>query len=333
MFCSQCGAERQAGAFCPSCGAPAHGNSAPAAVQPVAQWVVPAGFGRRFLALVLDTFIITLPLMILAVVVPIALRGSHDEAASAAAGLLFYLAYWIVAPLYYALQESSSFQATLGKRALGIKVTDADGRRIGFGQALGRWAAAALSYLTLYVGFLMAAFTERGRALHDMVAGTLVVDRWAYTDQPQLQKSSLSGCLVAVLVALLLGVPLMGVLAAIAIPAYQDYTVRAKVFGALGQVATPKLAVEEFNARNARCPVNGEGGIGSPDSYVGTNVESVVAGRLSNGHCAFEIVVRNTGQAQVDGRRIWVELQPGQPPRWTCSSEIPDKYLPATCRD
>lgn len=305
----------------------------PAAMQPAGQWVVPAGFGRRFLALMLDNIIITLPLMLVgAVVLPLALGGSNNEATSAAVGGLFYLAYWVVAALYYALQESSSSQATLGKRALGIKVTDLDGRRIGFGQALGRWFAAALSYLTFYVGFLMAAFTDRRRGLHDMVAGTLVVDRWAYTDQPQLQKTGLSGCLVALLVAMVLVIPVMGILAVIAIPAYQDYTVRAKVAEVLNEAAAPKLAVAEYATTNGHCPVNGEGGIGAADSFAATHVQSIVVGAMENGHCALEIVVRNTGRPEVDGKRVWLEMSPNETPSWACSSEIADKYLPATCR-
>src|SRR5207342_3681907 len=114
------------------------------------------------------------------------------------------LAYYIAAAMYYSLQESSGHQATLGKRALGIKVVDARGQRLTRKHALGRWFAASLSYLTMYVGFLMAAFTERKRALHDMVAGTLVVDRWAYTEFPERQKRELSGCLIAFLIGVLL---------------------------------------------------------------------------------------------------------------------------------
>ena len=71
--------------------------------------------------------------------------------------------------------ESSAKQATVGKMALGIIVTDLDGRRIGFGRATGRYFAKILSALTLGIGFLMAGFTERKQALHDMVASCLVV--------------------------------------------------------------------------------------------------------------------------------------------------------------
>ena len=95
-----------------------------------------------------------------------------------------------------------------------------DGRRINGAHALGRWFAAALSYLTLFIGFLMAAVTDSKRALHDYVAGAQVVDAWAYTSFPERQKRGLSGCLVAFLVAMLM-VPILAILAAIAISQYQ----------------------------------------------------------------------------------------------------------------
>jgi len=77
--------------------------------------------------------------------------------------------------LYFALQESSAAQATLGKRALGIRVTDLEGRRISFLRATGRFFGKYISALTLCIGFMMAGFTERKQALHDMIASTLVV--------------------------------------------------------------------------------------------------------------------------------------------------------------
>jgi uncharacterized RDD family membrane protein YckC len=77
--------------------------------------------------------------------------------------------------LYYALLESSAWQATLGKKALGLEVTDMEGRRISFGRATGRFFAKIISALILWIGFIMAGFTEKKQALHDMIAGTLVI--------------------------------------------------------------------------------------------------------------------------------------------------------------
>lgn len=84
------------------------------------------------------------------------------------------VAYAVVGGLYFALMESSAWQATLGKRMIGIRVTDREGRRIGLGRALGRFFAASLSWLTLNLGHALAAWTPERRALHDYVAGTRV---------------------------------------------------------------------------------------------------------------------------------------------------------------
>ena len=76
---------------------------------------------------------------------------------------------------YFAGLESSSWQATVGKKALGIIVTDLNGNRISFGRALGRYFAKILSSLILLIGYIMVAFTEKKQGLHDMLASTLVV--------------------------------------------------------------------------------------------------------------------------------------------------------------
>lgn len=85
-------------------------------------------------------------------------------------GTIGLLGSWI----YEAAMESSSKQATIGKMALGLKVTDMEGRRISFARASGRHFAKFISGMILLVGYIMAGFTQRKQALHDMIAGTLV---------------------------------------------------------------------------------------------------------------------------------------------------------------
>ena len=77
--------------------------------------------------------------------------------------------------LYFALMESSEKQATIGKQVMGLKVTGQDGGRISFGRATLRYAGKLLSSAFFAIGYFMAGFTERKQALHDMVAGTVVV--------------------------------------------------------------------------------------------------------------------------------------------------------------
>ncbi len=129
-----------------------------------------AGFWRRVAAVILDGLIVSV------VTVPLTLvLGSGDTYAEAARSSAGSSISTVVTWLYYALMESSAKQATLGKMALGIIVTDLEGRRIGFGRATGRYFAKILSALILGIGFLMVAFTQRKQGLHDMLAGTLVI--------------------------------------------------------------------------------------------------------------------------------------------------------------
>jgi uncharacterized RDD family membrane protein YckC len=87
--------------------------------------------------------------------------------------------FWIVLVgfgwLYVAGFECSPSQATVGKRWMGLKVTDAQGERMSFLRATGRYAAKYLSALPCFLGFIMALFSSRGLALHDRLSDTRVV--------------------------------------------------------------------------------------------------------------------------------------------------------------
>ncbi len=121
-----------------------------------------AGFLRRFTAWLVDCVVLYIPLT----VVPVALIDGPVP------GWLADLGLWSV---YKIGLESSRLQATLGKKALGIKVTDLEGNRLTLGRAATRCFASVVSAIIAGIGFLMAAFTPRTQALHDMMAGTLVV--------------------------------------------------------------------------------------------------------------------------------------------------------------
>lgn len=94
-----------------------------------------------------------------------------------AVGILFYLilivGYW----LYSALLESSSRQATVGKMIIGLVVMRPDGSRLTLWRATARYFAKYLSTLILLIGFFLAGWNDRKRALHDMIADTIVVKR------------------------------------------------------------------------------------------------------------------------------------------------------------
>jgi uncharacterized RDD family membrane protein YckC len=142
-----------------------------------------AGFWRRFLASLIDGILVGAALYPLNVVLSLVL-GRVIEARDTASDQWRALAVWLIVWLtlcfvlnwlYYAVMESSSWRATLGKRALGMAVTDPRGNRISFGRATGRYFARFLSGLLLGLGYLIQPFTAKRQALHDMIAGTLVV--------------------------------------------------------------------------------------------------------------------------------------------------------------
>ncbi|MGJ7904664.1 RDD family protein, partial [Lysobacter sp. 1R34A] len=177
--------------------------------------VVHVGFWKRLAAYMIDSLLVGIAYYAVSMVLTVGLVGfglSSASGLSSSAWLenpgvaiavlmgVVYTCIGLISAAYYAGFESSSMQATLGKLAVGIKVVDADGRRLTRMRALGRWASSLLSYLSLCVGFLMIAFTDRKRGLHDILAKTQVVDRWAYTARPELQRRDLGPVAIVVLV-------------------------------------------------------------------------------------------------------------------------------------
>lgn len=134
----------------------------------------PAGFFARFAAAFIDQILLGIFGFVVGLALGVAMvaAGVKDaEVVGRAGNLLGLILGW----LYYASMESSSSQATFGKQALGIKVTDLEGNPISFGRATGRYFGKLLSAIILLIGYLMALFTERKQALHDMLAGCVVV--------------------------------------------------------------------------------------------------------------------------------------------------------------
>ncbi|HEX6487268.1 MAG TPA: RDD family protein, partial [Candidatus Dormibacteraeota bacterium] len=144
-----------------------------------------AGFWRRFVASIIDGAVISIPAGILGGIFGAAIGAASNSGSTAATGLatgvglIIEILALVGSILYYSLMESSANQATLGKMAMGIVVTDLNGQRISFGRAIGRYFGKFVSAIICYIGFIMAAFTQRKQALHDMMAGTLVVRKEA----------------------------------------------------------------------------------------------------------------------------------------------------------
>ena len=124
------------------------------------------GFWIRFLAYLVDSVILFCALILLGVA--FAFLGPIGAWLMTLTGLVAPLLYW-------GWMQASARQATFGKALLGMKVTDASGNRMSLLRSLGRELAKWLSAIPLMIGFLIAAFTGRKQALHDIVASTTVV--------------------------------------------------------------------------------------------------------------------------------------------------------------
>jgi uncharacterized RDD family membrane protein YckC len=185
VYCHKCGAPNDdQSAFCDKCGTALQKPSTPATASAPAYLaaVQYAGFWRRLAAALIDGVLLIVAYFVFAFtfgfVYGAATGGGEEEMADSTANTLVCLA-WVATAilgwLYYALMEGSSKQATLGKMALGIVVTDAQDRRVSFARATGRYFGKIISSIILYVGFIMVAFTEKKQGLHDIMADCLVV--------------------------------------------------------------------------------------------------------------------------------------------------------------
>lgn len=199
------------------------GWSNPPAVSPADHtWIVHGGLWRRFAANCIDGVVTSLLsalfLFPLALIFGVSMGALLELDAEAGPPIVFTTLNWAITlalpAVYFAWMHSSSTQASIGKLAVGIKVCRPDGERLSFLRALGRYVAYTLFVLLtcglgLLISGLMVAFSERKQALHDMICDSLVVDRWAFTEQPEQQKTGLD--VVTVIVLVLVGLLVVGV--------------------------------------------------------------------------------------------------------------------------
>ncbi|MDP2333752.1 MAG: RDD family protein [Reyranella sp.] len=129
------------------------------------------GFWIRLVAYIIDAILLSIAVGVVGAVAGINFFDADFETYNASANFLSLLAGW----LYFALLESSERGATVGKMAMGLRVVTDQGQRLSFLNATGRYFAKIISAIILCIGFIMIAFTDRKRGLHDMIAGTLVI--------------------------------------------------------------------------------------------------------------------------------------------------------------
>jgi uncharacterized RDD family membrane protein YckC/Tfp pilus assembly major pilin PilA len=353
MYCAKCGEQNlDTNRSCRKCGAsliasgeqnawsPSNASIEGERAKPTSD--VYAGFWPRVGAYVIDYFVYVAGSFVLGIALA-------PVAASESAGAIVFLVSLLAMFFYDVLMHCSSYQATLGKLALGIKVTDLAGERIGFAQATGRFFAEILTAFTIGIGYVMAAFTERRQTLHDKIAGTLVVKK--STDIETVASAGPAGpvrggaILAIVLVAT---VPVIGILAAIAIPAYQDYTIRSQVTTGLTLAAAHKGAVAAaWNTESVAFDAIDSETVGADLVSSGPYVQSI---EIQSG----AVVITYGGQAHQQLQGHVLALVPAVTEdgemAWACGygdapgefeiifedhgqyTDVPEKLLPSACR-
>lgn len=245
MYCPRCGVEAVSGArFCQSCGYPTPDfperlhNSVTA--RPEATNITVAGFWERFSARMLDsvlTYIAAIPLMLIVGFPFYWIRATNDPEPLWAG--LAILAAWFVAWVSYYSILHGAYGQTIGKILLGVKVTEVSGKPISYGRALVRSIAEILSVIPLSVGYLIAVFNPRRRALHDFISGTVVV-----------RTRPLTNLDVAIIIfaVLVFGIGSVGVMAATAIPQFKSYRLRGYDALVKSEIRNAAVAEESFFA-------------------------------------------------------------------------------------
>lgn len=298
-----------------------------------------AGFWMRVVAYFIDMLVMVIPVGIIGAIFGFAaaVQGVDSDTIGTLSRLLGLLLAWP----YFALCESSSWQATVGKRAMGLRVTDDQGRRIGFGRATGRYFGRILSGITLLIGYMLAGWTARKQALHDMLAGCCVVraqglKTWqaegvtASTPATPSARGGMPGWAIALVVAGI-GLFVLAILAAIAVPAYQQYQVRSQVTQGMTLGDQAKVAVATYIDRENDMPTdNAAAGLERPADIHGRYVSAVSVNQ------GYVVLTYGGPSADMNLRDRHLVLTPRLTQHaliWHCSSpDIKDRYLPMRCR-
>ncbi|GAB5389883.1 MAG: RDD family protein [Alphaproteobacteria bacterium] len=140
-----------------------------------------AGFWIRALAYLIDAIIVTVVNMLIMLPITFLMGGAMaidpntGAVTTSAAGILVNLLGLAIGIVYFIVLPAGSRQATFGKKIMGLRFVKQDGGPVTMGTLALRYIGYIVSSLLLFIGFIMIAFTDRNRGLHDMIAGTLVV--------------------------------------------------------------------------------------------------------------------------------------------------------------
>lgn len=261
------------------------------------QWPY-SGFWRRVAASVIDSLIL---------IVPTTIAGLFTLGIGG-------IAVWLAYGTYF---ESSEQRATWGKQACGLTVESDAGERLSVGTALFRqvikFFGHLLSFVTWLIVFVPVAFTAKKQGLHDLAVSSVV------RHEPE---KGIPSWLVGVIAAIVPAIFVIGILAAIAIPAYQDYVTRARVAEGRNQAAPLRTAVEASFAKNGKLPLD-QSQLDSVSVPEGRNRVAYHDGRI-------EIAL---GGGNRQGVVYLIPVADADRITWKCEAEnVRKSQLPADCR-
>jgi uncharacterized RDD family membrane protein YckC len=291
-------------------------DAAHSAAAPEIQTPVIAAYGRRLAASLIDGFVLFVPVMVL-VMLPHTLL---PDISAFAVGELLALATSVA---YYTLLQGRAEGATVGKRAVGIRVVRDNGEGLGIALALGRYVLLAL-FGMLLIPYLVPLFNSHRKGLHDMICGTVVIEG-KRSEHPPLDLSNTMighwGALTWVMACLSLFVPVIGILAAISIPAYQDYVVRAKVALAIEQARDVSEKVVAYHTAHGQWPASA--------TDLGLSRESEVAGVATMRVLPNGMVTLTFMRNPIQG--IELDIVIDESGHRQCVSSLPRKYTGRAC--
>lgn len=282
-----------------------------------------AGFLVRFFAVFLDALVlisgIILLLGLIAAVILLTGRDQliHDD---------FYVPVFLWTILFLAVNYnvfmlSGIHSATLGKRWMNIKVLNTEGDRLTPARAFGRLIALLFSHLLLLTGFLIQPFTPRKRALHDLLAGTIVVR----VDERKVV--SIMASLIVIFFTLLLPVLAILFTAGLPILKQQILTVQLEQGIQTGKKAT--LAIAKFYRNNGRVPASADE---VADITTSPHVSRL---EINQENGELKLTFSETVRTVIRNKHLLFSptLEANFNINWKChSDDIEARILPASCR-
>jgi len=171
VFCQKCGHKNQDGAtFCAACGTKIS-NSGNASMLGATSASY-AGFWIRVGAYCIDVVVLLIPILLISSLLKLSESSPSEAGVTKLLEFFFNVMVWWI---YMAVLNSSAWQASVGKKVLGLKVVDKNMNRLTFGRASGRYFAEFVSALPLGIGYILGAWTKKKQCLHDLIVGTYVI--------------------------------------------------------------------------------------------------------------------------------------------------------------